>query len=61
MDNLLKRLTDLIRVKTIVTLMIVLCFCIMSLRRDIDVQNFMVIATAVITFYFAKTDSKGDK
>ena len=55
-----ERLARLIDVKSIITLMVMGVFCALSAAGRINEQSFMTVATAVITFYFAKqpTDRK---
>lgn len=52
-----ENLTKLIKVKTIVTLLLVIVFCILSLCGVVPVNEFIKILTIIIVFYFAK---KGD-
>lgn len=48
----LKNLAALIKVKTIVTLIVIAVFAVLSLRGDITADNVMVIVSTVIAFYF---------
>lgn len=62
---MLKNLANLIKVKTIVTMIVVIVFAVLALRGDITPENVMVIVSTVIAFYFgtqheAKIASKGD-
>lgn len=50
--DLLKNLAALIKVKTIVTLVVISVFSTLALRGDITADNVMVIASTVIAFYF---------
>lgn len=50
--DFLKNLANLIKVKTIVTLVVILVFAILALRGDISSDNVMVIVSTVIAFYF---------
>lgn len=52
-----ENLTKLIKVKTIVTLLLVVVFCFLSLTGSVPVEEFNKILTIIIVFYFAK---KGD-
>lgn len=47
-----KNLSDLIKVKTIVTLFVLTVFTVLALRGDISADNVMIIVTSVISFYF---------
>lgn len=55
--NIRQRIAKLIDVKSIVTFFIIGVFAVLSLRGRIQADQFMVIATAVITFYFAKQEN----
>lgn len=58
MDTLRKNLANLFKVKTIVTLMLTLVFCVMTLLKFISPENFMAIFSMIITFYFATQTEK---
>lgn len=49
---IVKNLSDLIKVKTIVTLLVLMVFTVLSLRGQISADNVMIIVTSVISFYF---------
>ena len=53
-----KNLAALIKVKTIVTLVVILVFAVMALRGDIDSANVMTIVASVIAFYFGTVSEK---
>ena len=50
--NFIKNFADLIKVKTIVTLIVIIVFAVLSLRGDITPDNVMIIVSTVIAFYF---------
>ena len=58
MENLIKNLTSLLKVKTITTLVIISIFAILALRGDIPADNVMYIVTTVIAFYFGTQHEK---
>ena len=58
MKNFTKNLTALIKVKTIVTLIVIAVFTILSLRGDIAPDNVMYVVTTVIAFYFGTQHEK---
>lgn len=58
MKNFIQNLTSLVKVKTIVTLIVVLVFAVLALRGDITPDNVMYIVTAVISFYFGTQHEK---
>ncbi len=52
MKNFAKNLAALVKVKTIVTLVVIAVFTVLALRGDIAPDNVMVIVSTVIAFYF---------
>ncbi len=52
METLVKNLANLVKVKTIVTLVIVAIFCVLALRGDVSPDNVQDIVLMVISFYF---------
>ena len=50
--DFLKNLAALIKVKTIVTLVVIAIFANLSLRGEIAADNVMYVVTTVIAFYF---------
>lgn len=54
-----ERLADLIKVKTIVTMVVVAVFSVMALKGAITADNVMIILSTVISFYFGTQHEKG--
>lgn len=52
MENLKKRLANLLTVKSIVTIVLTAIFAVLALRGDISGTEFLTIFTVVIGFYF---------
>lgn len=52
MNNFLKNLAALIKVKTIVTLVVIVVFATLALTGKLDSSDVMHIVTTVIAFYF---------
>jgi uncharacterized protein (DUF486 family) len=50
--DFMKNLANLIKVKTIVTLVVIAIFAVLSLRGDIQPDNVMIIISMVVSFYF---------
>lgn len=50
--DILKNFANLIKVKTIVTLVVIAVFAILALRGDINPDNVMTIVSMVVAFYF---------
>jgi hypothetical protein len=51
-------LAALLKVKTIVTMVVITVFAILSLRGDISPDNVMIIVSSVISFYFGTVYEK---
>ena len=52
MKMILKNLAALLKVKTIVTLVVVAVFAVLALRGSISADNVMIIISMVVSFYF---------
>ena len=52
MENLKKRLSNLLTVKSIVTVVLTAAFSVLALRGTISGTEFLTIFTVVIGFYF---------
>ena len=55
---MLKNIAALIKVKTIVTLVVMAVFVVLSLRGDISADNVMLVVSMVISFYFGTVSEK---
>lgn len=53
-----KNLANLIKVKTIVTLVVLIIFSVLAIRRDINPEQVMIIVTSVVSFYFGTQHEK---
>lgn len=58
MEHLMKNLAALIKVKTIVTLVVVTVFSVLALRGEISADNVMIIISMVVSFYFGTQHEK---
>ena len=58
MQEFLKKLTDLLKVKTVVTFAVVAVFAALALRGRINADNVMVIVSMVVSFYFGTQHEK---
>jgi hypothetical protein len=56
--QVLKNFANLIKVKTIVTLIVITVFAVLALRGDITPDNVMIIVSSVIAFYFGTQHEK---
>lgn len=61
MNNFWKNLANLIKVKTIVTLVVLAVFCVLALRGVILPDQVMLVVTTVVAFYFGTQHEKQDK
>lgn len=59
MTNLLKRLANLMSVKSLVTIALTIVFCIMAYKQTIS-QDFMTIYSVVIAFFFGAQSAKSN-
>lgn len=50
--DFLKNLAALVKVKTIVTLVVIAVFAALALSGEITADNVMIIVSSVISFYF---------
>ena len=55
---MLKNIAALIKVKTIVTLVVMAVFVVLSLRGDISADNAMIIISMLVSFYFGTVSEK---
>ena len=52
MENVKRRLGNLLSVKSLVTITLTVVFAVLALRGDISGTEFLTIFTTVIAFYF---------
>ena len=50
--DILKNLAALLKVKTIVTMVVIAIFAVLSMRGEIAPDNVMIVVSTVIAFYF---------
>ena len=61
MENLKKRLANLLAVKSLMTIALTVVFAVLALRGDISGTEFLTIFTTVIAFYFGTQRVAEDK
>ena len=61
MENIKKRLGNLLTVKSLVTITLVVVFAVLALRGDISGTEFLTIFTTVVAFYFGTQRVNEDK
>ena len=60
MNKILENLANLIKVKTIVTLVVSGVFAVLALRGTLSPDNVMIIISMVMSFYFGTQHEKVD-
>lgn len=58
MKDFVKNFANLVKVKTIVTLVIISVFAYLALTGKIESENVMYVVTTVIAFYFGTQHEK---
>ena len=58
MKEFFNNFANLIKVKTIVTLVVMAVFTVLALRGDITADNAMLVVSMVISFYFGTQHEK---
>lgn len=61
MENIKKRLGNLLAVKSLVTITLTVIFAVLALRGNITGTEFLTIFTTVIAFYFGTQRVAEDK
>ena len=56
--EILKNIAALIKVKTIVTMVVIAIFAVLALRGDISADNVMITVSMVVSFYFGTQHEK---
>lgn len=57
LESLLTNLANLFKVKTLITLLILIAATVGFLRGMVAVELYMTMATMIVTFYFTKKES----
>lgn len=58
----MNRMLKLVNVKSIVTLVLTAVFAVLSLRGEVSAEQFLMIFTTIIAFYFGtQHERKGDR
>lgn len=56
--QLLLNFANLFKVKTILSLAVIITVCILTFKNVVSVEAFMAIASAIITYYFTKKEKE---
>jgi uncharacterized protein (DUF486 family) len=60
MEQIIKRLANLLTIKSLVTLIITAVFAVLALRGSISGEQFLTIFTVIIAFYFGTQAAKNE-
>lgn len=61
MTDFLKNLAALVKVKTIVTLVVIVVFAVLSLTGQLQAETVMTVVSMVVSFYFGTQTEKTAK
>ena len=61
MSEILHKVAELLKVKTLVTFVVVAVFSILALQGRIQPDNVMIIVSMVVSFYFGTQHEKAAK
>ena len=56
--EIIKNIANLLKVKTIVTLVVITVFAVLALNGSIQPDNVMIIISMVVSFYFGTQHEK---
>ncbi len=58
LEKFLLNIANLFKVKTILSLTVIITTCILTFKNIISIEAFMAIASAIITYYFTRKESE---
>lgn len=58
MKEIVTHLANLLKVKTIVTLVVITVFAVLALNGSISADNVMIVISMVVSFYFGTQHEK---
>ena len=58
MDVFLKRLANLLSVKSLISMLLTIVFCVITIKGLVSAELFMTIFATVIAFYFGTQTTK---
>ena len=58
MKDFIRNLANLVKVKTIVTLVVISVFAVLAMNGSIEPDNVMIIISMVVSFYFGTQHEK---
>lgn len=57
-DKFILAVVELLKVKSIITIVMILTACYLALTDKVDIAVFVGMVTSVITYYFTKKEDK---
>lgn len=60
MDEFLKVLANLLKVKSLVTIILVVTFAVLAFKGNMEMKDFYSVIVMVLTFYFGAQSVKKD-
>jgi hypothetical protein len=54
--KLVENIADLFKIRSIISLLVIITSCIMTLQGKMEVATFIALASAIITYYFTRKD-----
>ncbi len=60
LDNLLNNIANLFKVKSIISIMVLAALTIGFLRTIVPVEQYVPLATAIITYFFTRKQKEGE-
>lgn len=57
----MKELKNLLKVKSILSILFSVTTCYMALNEKINTETFMALTMAIITYYFTRKENNNDK
>lgn len=60
LKTLFCNIAELFKVKTILSLLVIITTCILTYRGIVSVEAFMSLTGCIITYYFTKKEKKGE-
>lgn len=61
LTQFLINLANLFKVKTILSLAVIITTCVLTFKNVVSVEAFMAIASAIVTYYFTKKDKEKEE
>ncbi len=61
LEKLIMNIADLFKLKSIMSLVVVITTCVLTFKGIVNVGEFMIMSASIITYYFTrKKDGKED-